>query len=346
MCFCFGISDVPDLSAADRAFSEGCQNYESKSLSVYNFEGYDTASPHLTSYHMASAPRGIPKAANRRVLSVQSGVEMSRSPKESPPTIKKKLCRPASGSLLRATSQLDPALTSPRPKTASGRSPSILKKAPPGGYTASSCASPTAEARRVQFQQHVTVFLMSDSGDVFCSECQQLSGDFTENRQPRAAYAAAPGYYVIGDRNSSKSPVVLASYDDEDDELSRVDYRFVDDIDRGTIVKFVLPLGPDYKPEDIVVKANVSGSRIRLVANRPVAYPDRSVRIEQVSRRFNLPVQVDPYMVMARLDIKGNLTVEAPLLRVSRRQDTVASQPRLATLKDISNKTAHSLIRR
>lgn len=280
-------------------------------------------------------------------MSIQSGSEMSRSPKESPPTIKKKLCRLVAGSTRSSVSnnnsQPETALTSPSPKIAAGRSSSILKKATPSG-SSTPCSSP-AEVRRVQFQQHVTVFLMADNGDVFCSECHALNENQNENYLPQSdRYMSAGCYVTCGDQTSAKSHV-LGSYDDDDDsQLSRVDFRFVDDPERGTVVKFVLPLGGSYKPDDIVVKANVSGSRIRLVANRHVTYPDRSMRIEQLSRRFNLPIQVDPYMVTARLDIRGNLTVEAPLLRVSRRLD-VTSQFRSATLQDMSNKTTHNLRR-
>lgn len=288
---------------------------------------------------MTSTPRGIPKAANRRMLSIQSGSEMSRSPKESPPTIKKKLCRLVArpSTAENNSCPLETARKSSRPKMADGRSSSILKKAPPGGGSPP-CGSP-AEVRRVQFQQHVTVFLMSDEGDVYFSERHALNENRNENYLPQSARYMSPGCCV-----TPKSGALGSYDDDEDDELGRVDFRFVDDPERGTIVKFVLPLGGDYKPDDIIVKANVSGSRIRLVASRPVAYPDRSVRIEQLTRRFNLPIKVDPYMVTARLDIRGNLTVEAPLLRVSRRPE-VRTEYRSATLQDISNKTLHNLRR-
>ena len=281
---------------------------------------------------------------------------MSRSPKESPPTMKKKLCRLVNGvmgvKMSAEFGELDTFITGKNKVKTPGNSVngagSILKKvgskdSPARSPVTSQSGSP-AEARRVQFRQHVTVFLMSDDGDVFCSECQKLNSD-TENHRPIPRSMRSPMYQDVNTKHYSPPPYGYATPHTDTCKLnvtndaintSEVEFQFVEEPDRGTILKFVVPLGHDYKPDDIVVKANVSGSRVRLVANKPVAYADGSMRMEQLSKRFMLPMDVDPYMVTARLDIKGQLTIEAPILTLATREK------KSTTLRDISNnKTAN-----
>ena len=87
---------------------------------------------------------------------------------------------------------------------------------------------------------------------------------------------------------------------------NHVNISFVQNKNNVTEMKFVVYLGPSYDPESIVVKANMSGSRLRVVAEE-----------QSYSERFQLPMQVDPYKVEARLDARGYLTVTAPLIEQS-----------------------------
>ena len=75
-------------------------------------------------------------------------------------------------------------------------------------------------------------------------------------------------------------------------------------------MKFVVFMGPQYDPSNIVVKANMSGTRLRVVAN----LKSGDSTTDQYNERFQLPMQVDPYKVEARLDARGYLTVTAPLI--------------------------------
>lgn len=96
---------------------------------------------------------------------------------------------------------------------------------------------------------------------------------------------------------------------------------FTQDPTQGTKCKFVVSIGPGYDPEDIVVKANMNGSRIRVMATKVVTRPDGTNDVQQFNERFVLPMDIDPFTVDARLDSKGLLTVEAPLMTLERRQN-------------------------
>ena len=86
---------------------------------------------------------------------------------------------------------------------------------------------------------------------------------------------------------------------------------------RGSMfMKFVVFMGLNYDPDNIVVKANMSGNRLRVVANKVSHHHSTTGDIvkEEYNERFQLPMQVDPYKVEARLDSRGYLTVNAPLM--------------------------------
>ena len=83
-----------------------------------------------------------------------------------------------------------------------------------------------------------------------------------------------------------------------------------------TKLRFVLHMGPEYNPNDLVVKANTTGSRIRVIATS--AAPSRGGS-EEFNEKYMLPMDIDPYEIEARLDKWGNLTVEAPLLTSDKR---------------------------
>lgn len=81
-----------------------------------------------------------------------------------------------------------------------------------------------------------------------------------------------------------------------------------------TMQHFAVFMGPQYDPANVVVKANICGTWLRVVASLK---PARGGTSEQYNKCFQLPMQVDPYKVEARLDAQGFLTVTAPLLEPS-----------------------------
>lgn len=87
-------------------------------------------------------------------------------------------------------------------------------------------------------------------------------------------------------------------------------------------LKLVLFLGSGYKSDDVLVRANVRGNVLRVVSNNDVIGQkliNQQPVAPRVDLRFELPVNVDPYKVHAKMDAVGCLTIEAPL---------VASAPR------------------
>ena len=95
---------------------------------------------------------------------------------------------------------------------------------------------------------------------------------------------------------------------------SNINITFEQDADKGTKLKFVVFLGLDYQPDNVVVKANMNGNRIRVLATAEQSG-------EEFNQRYLLPMNVDPFSVEARLDTKGYLTVVAPLMTNARRQE-------------------------
>lgn len=104
-----------------------------------------------------------------------------------------------------------------------------------------------------------------------------------------------------------------------DSNRPQVNIYFIPDKSEGTKMKMVVNIGAQFHPDDICVKANMSGNKVRVMASKVVVAPDGTRAIEPINERFVLPMDVDPYAVEARLDTKGHLTIEAPLLTNARR---------------------------
>lgn len=66
-------------------------------------------------------------------------------------------------------------------------------------------------------------------------------------------------------------------------------------------------LGLTLHPNDVLVKANKNGTKLRIVAN-----PDSSTSIK-LDEQIMLPIQLDPYKLSAKIDQTGNLMIEAPI---------------------------------
>ena len=107
-----------------------------------------------------------------------------------------------------------------------------------------------------------------------------------------------------------------------------VSITFIREASNNTLaLKLVLHLGTEYKADDVLVRANMRGNVLRVVSNSKApstSEGDATLKQEQsttlplVDKRYELPVEVDPYMVRAKMDTAGNLTIEAPLMTASR----------------------------
>ena len=109
------------------------------------------------------------------------------------------------------------------------------------------------------------------------------------------------------------------SHTSHDSTLPQVNIYFIPDKQHGTKMKMVVNIGAQFHPDEICVKANMSGNKVRVMASKIVENADGTQHVEPINERFLLPMEVDPYSVEARLDTKGHLTIEAPLLTNARR---------------------------
>ena len=66
-------------------------------------------------------------------------------------------------------------------------------------------------------------------------------------------------------------------------------------------------LGLTLHPNDVLVKANKNGTKLRIVTN-----PDSSTNIK-LDEQIMLPIQLNPYKLSAKIDQTGNLMIEAPI---------------------------------
>nr|UQK61712.1 small heat shock protein [Flabelliderma ockeri] len=219
---------------------------------------------------------------------------------------------------------------------------SILK-----GDTRRSLRVPSSPGKRVQFESNVTVHLMDEEGHI-CTQCEQLQifprqsrRDFIARNIRRQRNFPAPSHnspspstpttdfhtnniYRRGDGDQDLSPDMNMSsnvytgprpvLNQDNVNPSNINITFEQDADKGTKLKFVVYLGLDYQPENVVVKANMNGNRIRVLATVEQSG-------EEFNQRYLLPMNVDPFSVEARLDTKGYLTVVAPLMTNARRQE-------------------------
>lgn len=340
----------------------------------------------------------LPRPTNNRfpvdpikssILADSTNRQLNHSPVESPPTVKKKLCRLAKGLLessghQKALEGLDaafihdapaveiaqialgtiPASLKNRPRlersnSLTTRGTSILKKQKT--FRASIRAKSTQSwppHKGVKFLEEVTVIRIDDDGSYVCTECDKLHEAAVQPREiPPSGHYSLMRHPLTGLRRDSltrsnairlvRSPSEPApatvspqpptqidptlrtqavitpwSPDEKSSAPSKVNFTFIEDPLHGLKLKFVVPLGSGFGPSDIVVKANMSGNRIRVVANRP------SSPLEPFNERYPLPMDVDPYMVTARLDIKGQLIVEAPLMTLARRNSLDSGRQR------------------
>ena len=299
--------------------------------------------------------------------------ELSHSPLESPPMLKKKLKRLSSvllGGLINSNS-LPPELIIVNRKDSDStdkdsdcsstsssldKSPSILKKHEKDAFRSLRIKS-APSPRRVQFDNDVTVHIMDDEGHL-CTQCKELNSsdansrrDFVkmhrQNSQRNRAHSYSSSYYPslssdysnlslssnrARDSTSSSSSHVSQSLPIDSNanyfaynkinvvSSPQVNITFEQDSEHGTKLKFLAFLGREYQPDNVVVKANMHGSRIRVLATKTVTLDDGRQVEQEFNERYSLPMNVDPFQVEAKLDSKGYLAVVAPLVTLAKRQ--------------------------
>lgn len=100
-----------------------------------------------------------------------------------------------------------------------------------------------------------------------------------------------------------------------------VDFTFFEDEQHRLRLKFTIALGDGVAANDVLVKANTNGNKVRLVGTRTIGTSRQGTIIRQeFTERYQLPMDVDPYMITARMDNNGNLYVEAPVMTPDRKR--------------------------
>lgn len=240
----------------------------------------------------------------------------------------------------------------------SGRGGSILKR-PSSSRNKNRDVLLHSHHKQVQFCPNVSVVHMDEDGEHLLTHFQQLNGEkrkrlgtltrhaardydnviyLNENSEPVMTGEKTGNQEHGGRSDSSKSSArdnrplrdamkrlgnsgnINHNHTQENTPLKKGQFNitFTTRTGEPTKMKFVLHMGQDYNPNDLVVKANTTGSRIRVLATRL----DRTSRVsEEYDERFQLPMDIDPYEIEARLDKWGNLTVDAPLMTSEKRPD-------------------------
>nr|UQK61734.1 small heat shock protein [Protodriloides chaetifer] len=299
-----------------------------------------------------SEPQYFDFQSTEKLLNKAIGIPINieRSPRDSPDIFKKKprTQTPLSPSdrvkaiikeTARAVQEVCPPLSAAAKKT-------ILKP--------SRCESPArTERRKVQFNHNVAVCLIDAHGDRVCMTNENLNtyeggSDnpmYTRLKRSKSftplTYSQKPttndSTVVKGQGHTTESlrssphvdppiPTGIIHQSSVSNE-SKINISFASDRVSGTKLKFVLYIGPQYNANDVVVKACTNGSKLRVVASTTV-HKDGVTSLSQFNERFTMPMEVDPFAVDAKMDNRGYLTVEAPLMTTERRERVRRRLPR------------------
>lgn len=128
-----------------------------------------------------------------------------------------------------------------------------------------------------------------------------------------------PGISNSSDANLRRKPPSSNSVPLTPEETN-VRYNLVRDrLLRQILLQFSIPLGPMYGPKGVMVKANLHGTKIRVMAcsKKPTTTADGQTVKMEYNETFPLPFAVDPNRVTARVDNLGYLLIGAPILRSS-----------------------------
>lgn len=235
---------------------------------------------------------------------------MPRSPNDSPPIEKKKLKRVVANNNGGAISRSNtfPGAASP-PK-------SILKHRV-SRYSA-------GDERRVQFNVDTFVQFIHDNGEKTTST-EQLCVVPKDRKEfmMRNLMRISNNH-----ENTDNLSTQIFTYQNTNSEgTHEVHVSFLTDKESGNMrLKMLVKVGCNFSPDEICVKANMSGNKIRVLATKVLQDESGSQKSEPFNERFLLPVEVDPYSVEARLDNRGNLTIEAPLMSHTKRTDIAKEQ--------------------
>ena len=301
-----------------------------------------------------------------------------RSPKDSPP-IEKKRARRQTNWLYQQRAPLSSVddtnvndasrVTSPLLKEELRvRSKSLPRPIIKSNGVAVRAASRGASGRKVHFRPQVTVEYMDDEkhlrteeSDLICEprdrqtfmsrnmarihlrhqqqqqQMQQLQ--FHEHTSP---LSSPPHLPATLEANVALSEF-HANQNKQEEQRPHVDIFFIPDKQQEgvTRMRMVVNIGAQFHPDDICVKANMSGNKVRVTASKIVDI--NSGAVEPINERFTLPMDVDPYAVEARLDTRGHLTIEAPLLTPERRAALQKQHSQSATSQQQQTVTSSSL---
>jgi len=346
-------------------------------------KGKDKTSSEVKPINMGSLPidaSSILYATNmksnlseRAALTDQTNRQLNHSPVESPPAVKKKLCRLSQGSSQKSVHQgaldnLDAEFVfdAPAVEIAEIALGGIPKRLQEHNRVKEACKKRTilkkkdyhsaipslTQSRNVHFRDSVTVFRMDADGGYLCTECQSLQSEpeglwsrraslrrgsyrnLKNNSHPTSPTGDNDGAWTVSTStyppptphpdHVTSNPLSSAKLPSSQNDTSQINFTFLEDPSHGLKLKFQVPIGVGYGPNDIIVKANMSGNRIRVIANRlsPTGEPLEG----QFNERYPLPMDVDPYRVTARLDTKGQLIVEAPVMTIDRKEQVVTSK--------------------
>jgi hypothetical protein len=151
----------------------------------------------------------------------------------------------------------------------------------------SSTASPTRSIKSVPLSRQPDEvrnrLISSDDG----SSCHQRDVQGTSTPQQRVL------------KTHKKKPEV-------DSQTHKVEFHFAVNENRTEVLRFSLPFGAGTSAGDVIVKANKTGNRVRILGSENCS--------QEINERFGLPVRVDSYRISARMDSSGMLFVEAPIL--------------------------------
>lgn len=242
--------------------------------------------------------------------------KLPRSPKDSPLTEKKRFKRSQyQGWFLQKSDDSDDSDSGSSPK-------SILKRV----------TRMSSEEKRVQFDsdtyvQHIDEWGQKTTGtESLCMEPKDrkefMSRNLTRISSSSSQQASVDKNGVLVGHHQIFTYPTNSKHGQKSQIAHEVHVYFIPDNQTGTRLKMLVKVGTHFLPDDICVKANMSGNKIRVMATK-VSETEGN---EPFNERFLLPVEVDPYSVEARLDNNGNLTIEAALMTHTRKSDIAKQQ--------------------
>lgn len=166
---------------------------------------------------------------------------------------------------------------------------------------------PLLKSRSAPFQSSILV--SSTPSHIFKNDPHKPPLAFRPSRPPLQAthnniYSSTLPTDVLNNKSVLIAPKNNTN-DDNVDYLKNVEFKFFEDDFHKLWLRFVVDLGSGVSANDVLVKANLTGNKVRIVG-----FKVKNRVKEDFNKRCLLPVEVDPYMVSARMDLEGKLFVE------------------------------------